>query len=57
MGQGIPGITEVLRVHGKRVKLLYFGGKMSEKDIYNNKLKQLEKKVVRNTLANTRDMA
>jgi len=30
---------------------------MSEKDIYNNKLSVLEKKVVRNTLANTRDMA
>ena len=30
---------------------------MSEKDIYNNKLKRLEEKVVRNTLANTRDMA
>ena len=30
---------------------------MSEKDIYNNKLSQLEKKVVRNTIANTRDMA
>ena len=30
---------------------------MSEKDIYNSKLDQLEKKVVRNTLANTRDMA
>ena len=36
---------------------MYFGGKMSEKDIYNNKLSQLEKKVVRNTIANTRDMA
>ena len=36
---------------------MYFGGKMSEKDIYNNKLSVLEKKVVRNTLANTRDMA
>ena len=36
---------------------MYFGGKMSEKDIYNSKLDQLEKKVVRNTLANTRDMA
>ena len=36
---------------------MYFGGKMSEKDIYNNKLSALEKKVVRNTLANTRDMA
>ena len=31
--------------------------KMSEKDIYNNKLAVLEKKVVRNTIANTRDMA
>ena len=30
---------------------------MSEKDIYNNKLSALEKKVVRNTIANTRDMA
>ena len=30
---------------------------MSEKDIYNNKLEQIEKKVVRNTIANTRDMA
>ena len=30
---------------------------MSEKDIYNNKLDRLEKKVVRNTIANTRDMA
>lgn len=30
---------------------------MSEKDIYNNKLKQLEEKVVRNTIANTKDMA
>ena len=30
---------------------------MSEKDIYNNKLARLEKKVVRNTIANTRDMA
>ena len=36
---------------------MYFGGKMSEKDIYNNKLSALEKKVVRNTIANTRDMA
>ena len=36
---------------------MYFGGKMSEKDIYNNKLSVLEKKVVRNTIANTRDMA
>ena len=36
---------------------MYFGGKMSEKDIYNNKLEQIEKKVVRNTIANTRDMA
>ena len=26
---------------------------MSEKDIYNNKLEQIEKKVVRNTIANT----
>jgi len=30
---------------------------MSEKDIYNNKLEEIEKKVVRNTIANTRDMA
>ncbi len=30
---------------------------MSEKDIYNNKLSVLEKKVVRNTIRNTRDMA
>ena len=30
---------------------------MSEKDIYTNKLASLEKKVVRNTIANTRDMA
>ena len=30
---------------------------MSEKDIYNNKLASLEKKVVRNTIRNTRDMA
>ena len=30
---------------------------MSEKDIYTNKLRSLEKKVVRNTIANTRDMA
>ncbi len=30
---------------------------MSEKDIYTNKLSALEKKVVRNTIANTRDMA
>ncbi len=30
---------------------------MSEKDIYNNKLSALEKKVVRNTIRNTRDMA
>ena len=30
---------------------------MSEKDIYTNKLDRLEKKVVRNTIANTRDMA
>ena len=30
---------------------------MSEKDIYNNKLARLEEKVVRNTIANTRDMA
>ena len=36
---------------------MYFGGKMSEKDIYTNKLDRLEKKVVRNTIANTRDMA
>jgi hypothetical protein len=36
---------------------LYFGGKMSEKDIYNNKLSALEKKVTRNTIRNTRDMA
>ena len=36
---------------------MYFGGKMSEKDIYTNKLSALEKKVVRNTIANTRDMA
>ena len=30
---------------------------MSEKDIYTNKLARLEEKVVRNTIANTRDMA
>ena len=30
---------------------------MSEKDIYNNKLSALEKKVTRNTIRNTRDMA
>ena len=30
---------------------------MSEKDIYNNKLKQLEEKGLRNTIRNTRDMA
>ena len=30
---------------------------MSEKDMYNNKLARLEEKVVRNTIANTRDMA
>ena len=30
---------------------------MSEKDIYTNKLSALEKKVVRNTIRNTRDMA
>ena len=30
---------------------------MSEKDIYNNKLSAIEKKVVRNTIRNTRDMA
>ena len=30
---------------------------MSEKDIYNSKLKQIEEKVVGNTIRNTRDMA
>ena len=30
---------------------------MSEKDIYNSKLESLKEKVVRNTIANTRDMA
>ena len=36
---------------------MYFGGKMSEKDIYNNKLKRLEEVGLRNTIRNTRDMA
>ena len=30
---------------------------MSEKDIYNSKLKKIEEKVVGNTIRNTRDMA
>tara|TARA_R100001510_G_scaffold28777_1_gene25467 strand:+ start:1800 stop:2423 length:624 start_codon:yes stop_codon:yes gene_type:complete len=30
---------------------------MSEKDIYNNKIEEIKGKVVRNTIANTRDMA